>query len=121
MNSRDKKLLALFAKLEEHQQATLMDFAGFLASRPPAGDNSVLKPRPMSRPENETVVQAIRRLTRTFPMLERHKLMNDTSRCLAEYALRGRPAAEVIIELEMVFAQHYRSAKDEKRKMKAKG
>jgi hypothetical protein len=118
VSSKDKKLLALFARLNEQQQATLLDFAGFLASRPPAGSKSAIKPRPLARPENETVVQAIRRLTRTYPMLKRHQLMNETSRCLAEHAIQGRPAAEVISELELVFVRQYQGTKVETRKQR---
>lgn len=108
MKSKGKKLLALFETLDAHRQATLMDFAEFLAARPTAGGKSGLKPLPMARPENETVVKAIRRLTRTYPMLDRRQLMNETSRCMAEHALNGRPAAEVIAELEIVFERHFR-------------
>lgn len=120
MSSRENKLLTIFARLEEQQQATLLEFAGFLVSRPPADRKSVLKPRALARPENETVVQAIRRLTRTYPMLERHRLMDETSRCLAGHTLEGRPASQVISELEAVFARQYKSAKEKMRKRKVK-
>jgi hypothetical protein len=49
-------------------------------------------------------------------MLKRHQLMNETSRCLAEHAIQGRPAAEVISELELVFVRQYRGTKVETRK-----
>lgn len=53
---------------------------------------------------------AIKRLTRTYPMLDRRKLMGPTSLLVSQHALQGRPAAAVIDELEMVFARHYRES-----------
>jgi hypothetical protein len=51
---------------------------------------------------------AIKRLTRTYPMLDRRKLIGRTSQLMAEHALQGRAAVEVIDELEMVFERYYR-------------
>jgi hypothetical protein len=53
---------------------------------------------------------AIRRLTRTYPMLDRRKLMGQTSQLMAEHALQGRAVVEVIEELELLFARHYHDA-----------
>ena len=54
---------------------------------------------------------AIRRLVRIYPMLDRKRLMVDASRFMAQHALNGRPAHEVIDELEKVFARHYEEHK----------
>lgn len=113
----EKKLLALFGKLDSGQRQTLIEFAGFLATRvPQASDGAPSAPQqplPIARPETETVVMAIRRLTQTYPMLDRRKLLGDTSKYVSQHALEGRPAAEVIDELEVVFSRHFEGMRDE--------
>lgn len=108
MSTEKTKLLDLFEQLDEQQQETLLAFAAFLTTRPAlAHEVAPVAPRPIARPAEETVVAAIRRLTLTYPMLDRRKLFNDASRYMAAHALEGRPAVEVIDELEVVFAKHY--------------
>jgi hypothetical protein len=108
MRDEEKKLLELFEKLDIRQRQTLIDFAGFLATRATQdGDREPARVLPIARPETETVVMAIKRLIQTYPMLDRRKLFGDTSKFVAQHALEGRPAIEVIDELEIVFAQHY--------------
>lgn len=111
MRDEEKKLLALFEKLDSGQRKTLIEFAGFMVIRAPQdGDGEPSPPaQPLSiaRPDTETVVMAIKRLTQTYPMLDRRKLLGDTSKYVAQHALEGRPAVEVIDELEVVFSRHY--------------
>lgn len=117
MKGEGKRLLDLFGKLDGEQQQTLIEFAEFLAARAPLGDDATpsapAEPLPIARPATETVVMAIKRLTQTYPMLDRRKLFTDTSRYMAQHALEGRPAAEVIDELEVVFSRHYETMRNE--------
>lgn len=108
----EQKLLELFERLAPESQETLLAFAEFLAARGPR-DRSFAEPVPIPRPHEETVVMAIRRLTRTYPMLDRRRLLAEASRYMAQHALEGRPASEVIEELEAVFARHYRKFRTE--------
>ena len=115
MNRDEQKLLAIFDRLEPEQQDKLIEFAEFLAvGDAGAGKSVAVEPRDMPRPQEETVTMAIRRLVSTYPMLDRRRLMAETSLCLAEHALHGRAAHEVIDELEIVFAHHYRTLRNEK-------
>lgn len=108
MKSDEQKLLALFGQLEPEQQDKLIEFAEFLAVGEDGASASIsAEPRVMPRPDEETVTMAIRRLVTTYPMLDRRRLMAETSSCLAEHALRGRSAREVIDELEIVFSRHF--------------
>lgn len=110
-----KKLLDLFDGLDTRQQEMLLAFAEFLAVRsaqPAAPAGGAGEPESIERPAEETVVMAIRRLTRTYPMLDRRKLFDATSRFMAQHALQGRAAPEVIDELEIVFAEHYQRLKE---------
>jgi hypothetical protein len=103
----ERKLLEFFEQLAPEQQEVLIAFAEFLAARSPQRAPAEA-PRPIARASGETVVMAIRRLVRTYPMLDRRKLLAEASHYMAQHALEGRPAQEVIEELEAVFARHYR-------------
>jgi len=111
----EARLLAGFRALAAPDRHALQAYAEFLAVRgaaftadaDPVADAGVVSPQPEVRPEGESVVMAISRLTRTYPMLDRRKLMGPTSLLMSQHALQGRAAAEVIDELEVVFERHY--------------
>ena len=116
MRREEKRLLELFGRLARERQETLIAFAEFLVSRTTSDNNTApTEPLRIERPAQETVVMAIKRLTRTYPMLDRRKLMAETSAFMAEYALKRRAAAEVIDELEMAFARHYKQMRNDER------
>jgi len=120
MNGEERRLMELFGRLGEEQQDRLIAFAEFLsAAAPEAGGAG--EPVPIPRPAGETVTLAIRRLVRSYPMLDRRRLMGEASRFLAQHALEGRPAGEVIDDLEAVFTRHYQQFKAEGRSQKAEG
>lgn len=125
MTEVEKRLLLLLSELREPEQQNLLAFAEFLASRSlgqvPTSDGlipmlaqAVAKkpeqpepPQQQPRPEQESVVAAIKRLRLTYPMLDRRLLLNDTSNAMAKHAISGVSAEIVIDELEEVFEQHY--------------
>jgi len=114
MKEEEQKLLAIFEGLAPEQQDNLIGFAEFLAVKDPEVSRSDLKePQLRPGPERETVPMAIRRLVNTYPMLDRRRLMAEASHCLAEHALHGRTAHEVIEDLEIVFARHYRELRND--------
>ena len=116
MKEDEQKLLAIFEGLAPEQQDRLIEFAEFLAIGEAGADKPIAaEPEVMSRPREETVAMAIRRLVKSYPMLDRRRLMSEASQFLAEHALHDRPAHEVIDELEIVFARHYRSVRNEER------
>ncbi len=96
MSSEEARLLKAFRRLDSRGRASLLDYVAFLVSRTPQS----LAATPEPRPAAETVVQAIRRLSRSYPGLGRHALMPLAERLLAQHMVDGRPAAEVIDELE---------------------
>ena len=104
----DRTLLQLFGQLAPGQQDKLIAFAEFLAApasaAPRAGGGESVS---MPRPARETVMMAIRRLVRSYPALDRRKLMTEASQLMTQHALEGRAAGEVIDHLETVFARHY--------------
>jgi len=117
----EKQLLDLFERLAPEQQEGLIAFAEFLNGSVPDAAGTASEPVAIPRPEGETVAMAIRRLVRTYSMLDRKRLMAEASQFMAQHALEGRPASEVIDELEKVFARHYEQHKAEGKRQKAKG
>ena len=114
MTREEEDLLEHYRQLNAEQQRMLLEFAVFLSARKAGAEvpeTSDRPPLPIARPETETVVMAIKRLAQTYPMLDRRKLFGDTSKFVAQHALEGRPAVEVIDELEIVFARHYEKLK----------
>ncbi len=106
--SEQQRLQRIFKQLPSEQQQTLLAFAEFLQSRvtivpPTAPLEPILKPRPT----DESVIAAIKRLSQSYPMLDKAVLLNKTSLLMSEYMLRGRNKNEVIDELEAVFLLHY--------------
>jgi hypothetical protein len=110
VKGEEKKLLDLFGQLTSEQQDKLIAFAEFLTADSPV-DGVASEPLAVPRPAAETVTMAIKRLVRTYPMLDRRDLMGEASQLMAQHALRGRPGAEVIDDLEALFVLHYEKFK----------
>lgn len=110
----EKRALHLFRALSDEQQQTVSAFMEFLSTH---GTHSPsLKPAQpveLPRPEQESVVKAIKRLRATYPMLDQNKLFHETSEHMTGHLMHGKPAAEVIDELEAMFARHYQRYCDE--------
>ncbi len=107
----DKRLIELFNRLGEGERATLLSFAEFLASRMPepvAAPPVSQVPLDIPRPDKETVIGAVKRLAATYPMVDREKMLHETAALMTQHMVQGRPAPEVIDDLERLFADHYR-------------
>jgi hypothetical protein len=106
----ERRLGRLFRALDPQSRETLLAFAEFLATgREPSRvvDQAPQQPLPEPRPADESVVAAIRRLRRVYPMLAGASLLNEASSLMAAHVMHGRPAQEVIDELEQLFASRY--------------
>ena len=109
MKPRDKKLLKLFSSLSHADQDMLLAFAEFLDSRGTTAsrEDEVPDPIPVPRPEKETVIGAIKRLSASYPMLDKARMLDQTSALMSQHVLMGRDAVEVIDELEALFRHQY--------------
>ncbi len=115
--SADKRqLLRSFAALSDVDKQTVLAFVEFLAQRNQAGeqlDASVVTepapatPQAIPRPATESVVAAMRRLSKTYPMLNKDELLHQASGLMSEHILQGKAAASVVDELESLFADAY--------------
>ncbi|WP_232199433.1 Crp/Fnr family transcriptional regulator [Thioalkalivibrio thiocyanodenitrificans] len=106
--AQGKELLRLFRDLPEEHRRTLLAFARFLAAEDVATPAEIPEPEHIPRPDEESVVRAMKRLSASYHMLDKSKLLNETSALMAQHVMQGRPAQEVIDELEAVFEAHYR-------------
>lgn len=107
LQQEERRLAEYYRQLDNSERATLMRFAEFLASTAKPVAASIPMPEKIDRPAEESVVKAIKRLTATYPMLNPDKLLNQTSDLMAAHLIKGRAAAEIIDELELLFAEHY--------------
>ena len=106
-----QRLLDLYGRLAPTARESLLSFAEFLVARASSGETpgGAETPRPaeIPRPPEESVIAAVRRLSATFHMLDKSLLLHETSELVTAHIMQGRPAAEVIDELEVVFRRHY--------------
>ena len=109
ISADERRLSQCFRTLADGDRRTLLAFADFLAAgrHPPASPEPPGELVPLVRPDQETVIAAIRRLSQTYPMLDRGPMLSDTSALMSAHVLQGREAAVVIDDLEALFLRHY--------------
>jgi hypothetical protein len=116
-------ILSFLEQLSAADKAAVHSFAEFLAQR--AGREiqpqraapvpvAVPSPEAIPRPDNEKVVAAVKRLSKTYFMLDKTRMLGVTSDLVTQHIVHGRDAAEVIDELERVFEAHYRELEQSK-------
>ncbi len=108
MKKRERQLLEHFRCLPDAQADLLLEFAAFLAGRHARQAEVPATPLDIPRPAEESVIAAVRRLGKTYPMLDKDRMLNATSGLVAQHLMQGRDAREVIDELEALFAEQYR-------------
>ena len=109
--SEREELIGLVERLDGADRRTLLEFARFLAAR--RGATRVPARVDLRRPASETVVQAVKRLNASYPMLERRKLVARVGVLLSTHMAEGRDAAIVIDELEALYAAAHREVRGE--------
>lgn len=120
MTNSQKQLLENFLNLNEQGRQMLLEFSEFLGGKYSGGvspssspsDMPVVvqqapEPEPIPRPEQESVVGAMKRLSKSYYMIDKSKILNQASTLMTEHMMKGRSAVEVIDELEIVFRTHY--------------
>lgn len=109
-----RKLLKLYKALGEQEKRSLLAFAAFLSQQEideALADAGIPEPQLMPRPDEESVVSAIKRLSASYHMLDRSTLLTETSSLMTAHIMHGRPAGDVIDELEVLFINYYEELK----------
>jgi hypothetical protein len=116
----ERQLLEIFRSLGPVDRATLQAFAEFLRQRVPSGTDAtpavsaeIPEPIAIARPDEESVVAGLKRLSRTYPMLSKTEMLNATSELVARHILSGTDSARVIDRLEDIFREHYRQFREQ--------
>jgi len=111
MKPAEKKLLNAYRQLTDTDKQTLEKFADFLANNSEAELQPLAEPVLQEAKSGETVVGALKRLSASYPMLDKSIMLNKTSALMAQHVLQGRAKEEVIPELEVVFVEQYKELK----------
>lgn len=112
-NTEERKLCKIYKQLNKSDRNTLLRFADFLASQDCIAGENIQKSPPLEpinipRPDKESVIKAIRRLTASYPMVNKENIFEKISTLMTEHVMSGREARSVIDELEELFAQQYK-------------
>jgi len=112
---QEQQLLDYSRQLSDTDGHTLLRFAAFLAQAEASaprvanqqGKAAIPAPVIIPRPAKERVVDAIKRLSETYPMLDKKKLLGQTAGMVAEHVMGNKPAQGVIDDLEVSFRRAY--------------
>lgn len=108
MSKIENALLKSFRQLPPEQQQALTDYADFLCQRYAIEVEAVpLVPLDIPRPQEESVVKALRRLAKTYPMLDAKELFEKTSSFMTRNLMHGEDSTLLIDEMEVFFQHNY--------------
>ncbi len=106
-NHTASELAELFDTLDDERKASLFDYAEFLQSRGGLVKKELGEPLDIPRPEEETVVGAVKRLKLTYPMIGSMTVFSAASSLMTEHMVNGRDIIEVINEMEQLFEESF--------------
>lgn len=104
------RITQILLSLSDAQRKQLLDFAEYLLQKhgsEPVPDT----PLDIKRPDEETVVDAIKRLTVTYPMLDTEHLLHEVGELMTQHVMQSRSAAAVIDDLEALFGRSHKKGK----------
>ena len=109
LSGEDKRarIAVLATDLPDDALDSLLEFAEFLRTKYPAIEQQILEITAIDRPDNESVVKAIKRLTKTYPMLDKKILFEQTSIAMTAHVMQQVSPKESIDRLEAVFRKEY--------------
>ncbi len=122
-NKQERQLIKLYKSLTDNDKESFLAFGEFLLSRADDGLNDdngaqvaviVSEPVDIPRPEDESVIKAIKRLSATYPMVDKENILHPISDLMTSHMISGRGAPEVIDDLQAVFIKEYQSLTNDK-------
>ena len=115
LNHEGRRMLLEFSEFLRGRYALQDDADAEPAAAPIPVQVSVPEPEAIPRPEEESVVGAMKRLSRTYFMVDRNKIFAHASALMTEHMIQGRDVVEVIDELEDLFQRQYQKMIDGER------
>ncbi|MCP3952916.1 MAG: hypothetical protein GY697_11970 [Desulfobacterales bacterium] len=106
-DSHQEELANIAAWLPDDALSSLYEFAEFLGNKYPPEVPVAAEIVPIARPESEGVITAIKRLSKTYPMLDERVLFEQTSAAMSAHVLNEISAKDSIDRLEKVFRKEY--------------
>ena len=101
-------LIDLYEAMDDNRKKSLSDFADFLYAQAEPITKEIQPPDDVPRPEQETVVGAIKRLKVTYHMIESMAVFSEASALMTDHMVKGRDVVEVIDEMEILFEAAYK-------------
>jgi len=111
MKVNEKKLLHLYRDMSDDDQHALLRYAEFLFEAKEEESVELAEPTQIPAKENESVVGALKRLSASYPMLDKAKMLDQTSTLMSDHLLRGKSKEDVIKEFDVLFEQEYKKLK----------
>ncbi len=104
-----QELISLYESMDDERKQSLCDFADFLYAKADPVIKEIPLPEEISRPQEETVVGAIKRLKLTYHMVESMSVFSSASSLMTDHMVSGREVVEVIDEMEVLFEDAYKN------------
>lgn len=111
-----RRLEKILKQLSSADRESFFAFAEFLLARSTDEIQDAPKeeqqPKGIERPVEESVIGAVKRLRENYFMVDPDTLLHETSELMQSHMLKGRPAADVIDDLEQLFDSKYKDYTD---------
>lgn len=104
-----QQLVDLYESMDDECKQSLSDFADFLYEKSGPVVKEIPPPDEIPRPQEESVVGAIKRLKTTYHMVESMTVFSAASSLMTEHMVKGRDVTEVIDEMEVLFEEAYQN------------
>ena len=101
-------LIDLYEAMDDNRKKSLSDFADFLYAQAEPITKEIPPPDDVPRPEQETVVGAVKRLKIKYHMVESMSVFSEASSLMTDHMVKGRDVVEVIDEMEVLFEAAYK-------------
>lgn len=108
MIKNSKELIDLYEAMDDERKLSLGDFADFLYAKAGPVVKEIPPPEDVPRPEQETVVGAVKRLKTKYHMVESMTVFSAASSLMTDHMVKGRDVVEVIDEMEVLFEEAYK-------------
>ncbi len=102
-----KALIDLYESMDDERKRSLCDFADFLYAKAEPVSKEIPAPEEVPRPQQETVVGAVKRLKIKYHMVESMSVFSAASSLMTDHMVKGRDVVEVINEMEVLFEEAY--------------